>query len=243
MSNAVKLAVVVPTLNEAENIETVLQRVTDTMSRLDCRWEVIVVDDCSQDGTGNIVEEFAQRNACVRLVVRQHERGLAGAITHGWASTNADLLGVIDADMQHPPEVILVLLEKMLKGADLAIASRYIRPGSMDGWNPLRRFVSRVSVIASIPVQKREIRVRDPLSGFFMVRRRCIEGVQFQKTGFKLLLEILAKGKIRSVVEVPFRFGFRGAGTSKANILTGIHYLSLLLRLSLLRSSRPERLN
>src|SRR5581483_11256519 len=143
----------------------------------------------------------------------------------------------------HPPEVIAVLLEEMAKGADLAIASRYITPGSMDGWNSVRRFVSRVSVIASIPVQKRDIRVRDPLSGFFIVRRRCIEGLQFQKTGFKLLLEILAKGRIRSVVEVPFRFGFRGAGTSKANLLTGSHYLSLLLRLSFLRSSGKEQPN
>jgi dolichol-phosphate mannosyltransferase len=243
LSNVTKLAVVIPTLNEAGNIQAVLQRVAKVLSGTHQAWEILVVDDCSDDGTDRIVEQFAQTDSRVRLLIRKDERGLAGAITHGWGSTDADLLGVIDADLQHPPEVLADLIEQMREGADLAIASRYVRPGSMDGWNPLRKLLSRVSVIASIPVQRREIKVKDPLSGFFVVRRKCIDGFQFQKTGFKLLLEILAKGRIRSVVEVPFRFGFREAGSSKANAMTGIHYMSLLLRLSFLRSSRPEQPN
>jgi dolichol-phosphate mannosyltransferase len=240
---ATSFALVIPTLNEEGSIGAVLQRVVEVLGRTHCGWEILVVDDSSIDSTAKVVEQFAQADPRVRLLVRKKERGLAGAIIHGWSHTTADLLGVIDADLQHPPEAVVALLEQVMKGADLAIASRYIRPGSMDGWNPVRKLLSRVSVLASIPVQKDEIKVRDPLSGFFLVRRRCIEGLHFQKTGFKLLLEILAKGKIRSVVEVPFRFGFRESGVSKASAMTGIHYISLLLRLSFLRSSRQEQQN
>jgi len=241
LSDSTKFALVIPTLNEAGSVGNILERVSKALSRANCMWEIVVVDDCSNDGTGEIVEEFTRARSNVRLVVRREERGLAGAITHGWTCTNADVLGVIDADLQHPPEVLIDLLEHVQAGVDIAIASRYIRPGSMDGWNPIRKLLSRVSVLASVSVQRPEIQVTDPLSGFFVVRRRCIEGLSFQKTGFKLLLEILAKGRIRSVVEVPYRFGFREAGTSKANAMTGIHYMSLLLRLSFLRSSRPEQ--
>lgn len=243
MSNAIKLALVIPTLNESGNITTVLKRVTNALSETNLDWEIVVVDDCSEDGTGNIVKEFAQTNSRVRLVIRKGERGLAGAITDGWWCSDAELLGVIDADLQHPPEVLTDLIEQICRGADIAIASRYVRPGSMDGWNPVRKLVSRVSVIVSLPVQRREIKVKDPLSGFFLVRRKCIDGLQFQKTGFKLLLEILATGRIGSVVEVPFRFGLREAGASKANAMTGIRYMSLLLKLTLLRSAHPEQQN
>lgn len=240
MSSA-RFALVIPTLNEAGNIGEVLQRVNEVLSEANCSWEIVVVDDCSSDGTRDIVEQFARTTSKVRLVVRKEERGLAGAITHGWSRTNAEFLGVIDADLQHPPEVLIDLLKQVCGGADIAIASRYVRSGSMDGWNAIRKLLSRLSVLASIPVQRAEIQVKDPLSGFFVVRRECVERLSFQKTGFKLLLEILAKGRIRSVVEVPFRFGFRKAGTSKANAMTGVHYMSLLLRLSLLRRSRPEQ--
>jgi len=158
---------------------------------------------------------------------------------HGWCCTDADLLGVIDADLQHPPEVIVELLEEVMRGADIAIASRYVHPHSMDGWSPMRKFVSWVGISASIAVQRREIRVKDPLSGFFIVRRKCIEGLHFQQTGFKLLLEILAKAPLRMVREVPFRFSPRALGHSKADLMTCAHYASLLWRLW--KNAHPSR--
>jgi len=191
----------------------------------------LVVDDCSDDGTDRIVEEFAKTNSHVRLVTRKGERGLSGAIAHGWSQTDADLLGVMDADLQHPPETLPALIEEIRNGADIAIASRYLRPHSMKGWNPVRKVLSRVSVLASVLVQRREVRAKDPLSGFFTVRRDCIEGLEFQKTGFKLLLEILARAQITTVREVPFRFSPRMRDHSKANWKTGVDYISLLLRL------------
>jgi dolichol-phosphate mannosyltransferase len=155
-----------------------------------------------------------------------------GAIAFGWAHTNADLLGVIDADLQHPPELLPTLISKVADGCDIAIASRYVQPHSVDGWNPLRAAISRVSLLASKPVQIPALAVKDPMSGFFVLRRKCISGLEFQPTGFKLLLEILARGQISSVTEVPFKFAPRQQGKSKASLMTAVHYFSLLWRLS-----------
>ncbi len=218
-----------------------LARVTAALSDVATPWEILVVDDNSQDGTGRLVTEYAEQNKKVRLITRNGQRGLAGAITYGWSQTDADLLGVIDADLQHPPEVLPSLIAAVIHGADIAVASRYVRPNSMDGWNPVRKLLSRMSVAASLPVQRREVRVKDPLSGFFIVRRECIEGIEFQKAGFKLLLDILAKARIRSAIEIPFQFAVREQGESKANAMTGVHYLALLLKLGFKRGPRSEQ--
>jgi dolichol-phosphate mannosyltransferase len=237
---AERFALVVPTLNESGNIRRVLEQIVGALSSLPLQWEIIVVDDNSTDGTADLVRAFAASERRIRLSIRESQRGLSGAIIHGWAQTHAELLGVIDADLQHPPEVLPSLLAAMQNGADIAIASRYLRPNSMDGWNPIRKVLSRISVWASTPLQRREARARDPLSGFFVVRHACIEGIEFQKTGFKLLLEVLAKGRIKSVAEIPFRFATRERGVSKANAMTGVYYLSLLLKLSFNRRTRTE---
>jgi dolichol-phosphate mannosyltransferase len=104
-------------------------------------------------------------------------------------------------------------------------------PHSIDGWSPFRAAISRISLLASKPLQKPALEVKDPMSGFFVLRRKCFSGLDFQPTGFKLLLEILARGHINSVTEVPFKFAPRRRGKSKANFMTAVHYLSLLRRL------------
>jgi dolichol-phosphate mannosyltransferase len=225
-------ALVVPTLNEAASIEPLLSRLVAALSHSPVAWEILVVDDASSDGTPDIVKRFAESESRVRLLVRTGQRGLAGAITYGWAHSDVDLLGVIDADLQHPPELLPTLISKVADGCDIAIASRYVLPHSIDGWSPLRAAISRMSLLASKPVQKPGLEVKDPMSGFFVLRRKCIAGLAFQPTGFKLLLEILARGHVNSVTEVPFKFAPRQHGKSKANIMTAVHYLSLLRQLT-----------
>lgn len=225
-------ALVIPTLNEAGNIKTVLQRAVGALSAADVPWEILVVDDDSSDGTPDIAREFASSEPRVRVISRQGKRGLAGAITYGWGQTEATVVGVIDADLQHPPELLPALINGIREGADIAIASRYLNPTSMEGWNPLRRIVSKVGVVVGKRVEAPGLRVKDPLSGFFVFRRECIAGLDFQEAGFKLLLEILARGRIRSAIEIPFKFAVRTRGKSKANAMTAIHYLLLLMRLS-----------
>jgi dolichol-phosphate mannosyltransferase len=204
-------------------------------------WEILVVDDESVDGTAEIVTEYARANPRVRLTSRRGERGLAGAVTYGWAQTDADLIGVIDADLQHPPELLPELLREIVSGADIAIASRYIQAHSMDTWSPVRRLISRASSLASKTVQNPRLKVTDPMSGFFVVRRECIAGIEFQSAGFKLLLEILAKGRIRNVKEIPYKFELRQHGKSKANFMTAVHYFSLLWRLAFRRSREEHK--
>jgi dolichol-phosphate mannosyltransferase len=225
-----QFALVVPTLNEAGNIRLLLERAVAALSQTPVSWSIIVVDDDSKDGTGDIVREYASTDNRVRLVTRTGCRGLAGAITYGWAQTDADLLGVIDADLQHPPELLPVLISA-LRDFDLAIASRYVRSRSMHNWSLVRRVISRLSLLASAPLQKPALMVKDSMSGFFVLRRECISGVTFQATGFKLLLEVLSRGHVGSVTEVPFTFEPRQHGKSKANAMTALHYFSLLCRL------------
>jgi dolichol-phosphate mannosyltransferase len=232
-------SLVVPTLNEAGNINKLLTALTDALRGTPYEYEIVVVDDGSTDGTVERVRDWTKRDARVRLFSRTGERGLAGAVLFGWSQSRANLLGVIDADLQHPPELLPELL-KQTEHADIAIASRYARNQGTKGWNPLRAAVSRLSTLAAAPLIKKNLGVTDPMSGFFVIRRRCIEGLAFQTTGFKLLLEILVRGRIRTAREVPYQFGLRRAGRSKASASVAFHYLHLLGRLSrdlVLRSS------
>lgn len=233
-------SLVVPTLNEAGNIDQLLTALTDALRGTPYEYEIVVVDDGSTDGTVERVRDWTKRDARVRLFSRTGGRGLAGAVLYGWSQSRANLLGVIDADLQHPPELLPELL-KQTEHADIAIASRYARNQGTKGWNPLRAAVSRLSTLAASPLlSKKNLQVTDPMSGFFVIRRRCIEGLAFQTTGFKLLLEILVRGRIKTAREIPYQFGLRRAGRSKASASVAFHYLHLLGRLSrdlVLRSS------
>jgi dolichol-phosphate mannosyltransferase len=237
-----RFALVVPTLNEAGNVGRILSELTDTLGSTQIEYEIIVVDDGSTDGTVEQVREWSKRDSRIRLLSRAGERGLAGAVLYGWSQSRANLLGVIDADLQHPPELLPELL-KAAEQADIAIASRYAQGHGTKGWNPLRAAVSRLGTLAASPlISKKKLGVTDPMSGFFIIHRRCIEGLTFQTTGFKLLLDILVRGRIRKAREVPYRFGVRRSGRSKASATVALHYLHLLGRLSrdlVLRSSEP----
>jgi dolichol-phosphate mannosyltransferase len=227
-----KFALILPTLNEAGNIGTVLTKVRDVLEPLDIPYEVIVVDDGSTDGTPEIVSQFAEADKKVRILSRHGETGLAGAVIHGWNHSDAQLLGLMDADLQHPPELLPALLSAMEDGHDIAVASRYAARDGVRGWNPLRIAISRASTWVTLPFQRKGLRVKDPMSGFFIVRREAIDGLSFEAKGFKLLLEILVRANIRSALEIPFHFGRRHAGKSKASAAVAFHYVHLLGKLS-----------
>jgi len=227
-----KLALIVPTLNEAGNIESLMRQVQDALEPLDLNYELIVVDDGSSDGTPEFVKAWSRSDRRVRLVSRHNQRGLAGAVIHGWQHSDAGLLGVIDADLQHPPQLLPDLLAAIAEGCDIAIASRYAAKDGVRDWNPVRAAISRMSTWATLPLQRRDLRIKDPMSGFFVVRRTAIDGLCFETKGFKLLLEILVRGRIRTAREIPFRFGVRHAGKSKAGAAVAFYYLQLLGKLS-----------
>lgn len=226
-----KLALVIPTLNEEENIGRVLGRVRAALDATNIPFEVLVVDDDSRDRTAAVVEAIAEDDPRVRLIVRKGERGLSGAILDGWRNSDAGILGAMDADLQHPPELLPELYLAIAAGRDLAIGSRYTPGGGIGDWNAFRRLLSSAAVWATWPLQKRGARACDPMSGFFLVRRSCVDRIAFQRAGFKLLLDVLIRGRVRSVEEVPFDFGLRHGGESKAGAKVGWDYARLLLRL------------
>ena len=221
---------VIPTLHEAANIRTVIERIRCSLDPLEIPYELIVVDDDSRDGTDQLVRQMAASDCRVRFFSRD-ERGLGGAVIYGWQQSDAEVLGVIDADLQHPPELLPQLWKQVEAGSDVVLASRYALKGERPQWNPARHLLSRLAIAVTRPLQKRGLYVRDPMSGFFLVRRSCIRSVTLQTEGFKILLEILVRADLHSVAEVPFTFGRRRAGTSKANVRVGLDYLVLLRRL------------
>ena len=226
-----KLALVIPTLCEAGNIGHALCLAREALDPLHIDYEILVVDDDSCDGTGDVVTTIAETDPRVRLIVRKGERGLSGAVLDGWSQTDADVLGVMDGDLQHPAELLPVLYAAMAQGSDLAIGSRYTPGGELGGWNPMRKLLSAAAVWATWPLQRRRLRAKDPMSGFFLVRRSAVERIEFQRAGFKLLLEILVRARLASVEEVPFVFGSRFRGASKANFKVAWDYGKLLARL------------
>lgn len=229
-----RLGLVIPTFNEAGNVVPLLDRLRAISAQMPVECGLIVVDDNSTDGTADLVRIYAERDPRVRVLVRKGKRGLAGAVLHGWAQTDATVLGVIDGDLQHPPELLPALLESVLNGSDIAIASRYsTASGYTDiNWNRFRGLISRCGTVVTMPLQRRDLRVKDPLSGYFVLRRECIQGLHLQSEGFKILLEILVKGNIHNAVEIPFCFANRQWGRSKADFKVALHYLGLLGKLS-----------
>jgi dolichol-phosphate mannosyltransferase len=231
MARPQKLAIIIPTFHEAGNIHELLERLRRSADCLMVPYELIVVDDDSSDGIEAIVGRMSHQDPRIKLLLRKGARGLAGAVIHGWENTDAGLLGVIDGDLQHPPELLPAMWEALQDGADVVIGSRYVRHGTRPESSLFRRLISRLAIGMTRPLQKTGIRVSDPMSGFFLVRRPCIQNVRLHDQGFKILLDILVRGHIGSVREIPFSFSHRRAGSSKASVQVAIEYCLLLANL------------
>jgi len=224
------LSVIVPTYNEAENIGPLVERLHSALAGVD--YELIIVDD-STDGTANVLADAARSTPQLRVIHRDGQRGLASAVADGIAAARGDVLCVLDADLQHPPETLPTLLEALDRtGSDLVIASRYAPGGRYETFSAARRFVSRIATTLARVLLSRARSVSDPVSGFFAFRRRVIEGKTLRPVGYKILLEVLVRGDISRVVEVPYRFEARNAGQSKLTSSQHAEYLKHLLRLA-----------
>jgi dolichol-phosphate mannosyltransferase len=171
---------------------------------------MVVVDDGSPDGTADLADGLGATHP-IRVVRRARKAGLASAVVAGFAAARGDVLLVMDADLSHPPEVVPRMLEAIDGGVDLAVGSRYVAGGGTEDWPMTRRVVSRVACLMGNAL----VPIRDSTSGFFAIRRSVVEGVRLNPIGFKIGFEVMARGRYRKAVEVPYVFRDRELGKSK----------------------------
>jgi dolichol-phosphate mannosyltransferase len=222
------LSVIVPTYNEKDNIVPLVSRIHQVLSGRN--YEIVIVDDSSQDGTIELASNLAKQYP-IKLCVRREEKGLATAVIHGIKQASGNIIGVMDADLQHPPEVLPRLLKALEDGADMVFASRYIKGGGCPNWGLSRKVISRGAMTWSHILLPSSRRVKDPMTGFFMFRRENVDPDKLKPIGYKIALEILLVGDFKNVVEVPFIFKERSAGQSKLRPQQQIDYLKHIFSL------------
>jgi dolichol-phosphate mannosyltransferase len=231
------LSLVLPTYNEAKNIPAIVEQLTRLLDPvIPGQYELIVVDDNSPDKTWEIAQSIMAEYPQLRVMRRQAERGLSTAVIRGWQVANGEIVGVIDADLQHPPEVLLQMFAIIKEQADvdLVVASRHVEGGGVSDWSLIRRFLSRGAQILGLIILPGVVgRVSDPMSGYFMVRRQALVGKTMNPLGYKILIETLGRGDIGKVAEVGYVFQERLEGESKVTWKQYVDYLRHLVRLRL----------
>jgi len=230
-----QFSLIIPTYKEAKNIPQIVEQLSRLLdSQLAGDYELIVVDDNSPDDTWKVAQELTADYPQLQVMRRIEERGLSTAVIRGWQAARGEVLGVIDADLQHPPELLLQLWSEIQRGADLAVASRHVEGGGVSDWSIIRRFLSRGAQTIGLILLPGVIgRVSDPMSGYFMVRRQCLVGRPLSPLGYKILIEVLGRGKVPWIGEVGYVFQERQAGESKVTWKQYVEYLQHLLRLRL----------
>ena len=226
---ALDMAVVLPTYNECDNIPLLVAQLTEVLEGL--AWEAIFVDDDSPDGTADVVTAIARRDSRIRLIRRIGRRGLSSACIEGMMSTTAPVVAVMDADLQHDAGILPRMLERLRQDSlDVVVGTRNSDGGSMGEFGSWRVMLSRLGEKISQSVCR--VKLTDPMSGFFMLRRSFLLEVvhDLQGGGFKILVDLLASSQVPvRYGEVGYRFGARRHGESKLDVVVGIEYLFLIL--------------
>ena len=236
--NSPTLSLVIPTYNESRGLEALIERVYGVLDGAGIPAEIVVVDDNSPDGTGEVAENLARRFT-MKVVHRSGKLGLSSAVIDGWAVASGKILGVMDADLSHDSEILPDMVASITEGgAEVAVGSRYIPGGGLGEWPWFRQVTSKVAVLLGRPICP----VHDVTSGYLMFRRSVIQGVTLDPIGFKIGLEVLVRGRYETFTEVPYTFVDRAAGKSKFGMHEIRNYLVQLLRLGLFwLRNRPRR--
>ena len=221
-----KFSIVIPTYNEAGGIERLITGIDEVFKKNALDGEIIVVDDNSPDDTGDIVDRLSQTYP-VRCLHRPGKMGLSSGVIDGWkfARPESEAVGAMDADFSHDINILPQMVAALDTGGyGLAIGSRYVPGGGIENW-PLKR---KITSLVAISLAKPLTPVRDITSGYFLVKRSAIEDVELDPIGFKIGLEVIAKGHYGNVLEVPYVFTDRIAGESKLNQKEILNYLKQL---------------
>ena len=231
-----QFSLVIPTYHEVGNIGTLLSCLTIVLKDWD--YEIIVVDDHSTDGTREIVENFSHRNTKIKLITRLHEKGLSSAVLKGFSESAGTILGVMDADLSHDPKLLPEMISLIeTDKADCVAGSRNMQGGAISDWPWYRYLFSRTAAFFAKILSG--VSVTDPTSGYFCISRSVYETGKdaFKGRGYKILLEILVKGKPKKVIEKPFVFQDRKAGESKLSSRVMIEFFIQLCELLVYRVS------
>ena len=224
-----ELTVVIPTLNEAGNVEPLLEKLGVALAGIE--WEAIFVDDGSTDGTPDLLTRIAQKDRRVRMVRRIGRRGLSSAVVEGALASTTPIVAVIDADLQHDERILPDLYRAIAQdGNELAIGTRYAGTGSTGDWDDKRLKISRFATALASPIMK--TRLSDPMSGFFAVRRDVLleAAPGMSNVGYKILLDLVASSpRPLKLAEVGYTFGTRQSGESKLDEMVALEYVELLL--------------
>lgn len=227
-ARSTQISIIIPTYNESQNILGVLKSIEENLPA-DTFAQTIVVDDNSPDGTGKIVDDYLKNvkkiaNHTIDVIHRKTKDGLSSAILKGIQCATGNTIVVMDSDLSHPPNLLPKMLDALKHPKyDVAIASRYVKGGSINGWTLKRKIMSKVATF--IAKHGLGVSAKDPMSGFFAFKRQVIQGLKFDAIGYKMLLEILVKKRNAAIIEIPYTFTNRKFGSSKLSIGTVTDYL------------------
>ena len=223
------LSIIIPTFNEKMNVVNVTNRIKTVIDSI-YDYEIIFVDD-SLDDTTKYLDELRKIHENVRYIHRTGERGLATAAALGIKMSKGSIIVVMDSDLQHPPELIPQMIKSIEEGYDIVIPSRRIDGGNEEGLNIFRKTISYTASFIGKVFLKEIRNISDPTGGFFAFKKKILNGVTLNPIGWKILIEVLVRGKYTSVKEIPYKFEKRNYGSSKMSFIEQINYLRHIFRL------------
>ncbi len=220
------LSVLIPTLNEAENIVGLLQRIIFALDKTAITYEVVVIDDASVDRTPFLAENALGVKG--KIIRRQAvKRSLSLSVLNGMSQALGENMVVMDADGSHPPELLPEIIRYLEAGYELVVPSRYVKGGGVKDFPFTRRLISNFAC----SVGRSITRIKDNTSGFFGIKKSCLKGIRLSPQGFKIGLEVFVKARYRSYIEIPYIFENRKKGKSKLKGLTVLQYFLQVLGL------------
>lgn len=221
------VSIIIPTYNESENVKAFVPAIFDAFAKAGIAVEVIIVDDNSPDGTAEAADGMKGKYN-VKVLRRPEKMGLSSAVIEGMAKAEGGIIGVMDADLSHPPGAISEMIKPIIeKRFDITVGSRYVKGGGIGSWPLKRMIISKGAKLLARPV----IGLKDPLSGFFFFRKSVIEGKALNPSGYKIGLEIFVKSGNVRIAEIPYIFSDRKRGKSKLGWMEYVRYLQHISRL------------
>lgn len=225
------VSLIIPTFNESKTLPVLTGRIIRTLHQIRTDYEIWFVDD-SLDETPAILAELAAQHPQIHYIHRENTRGLGSAVVEGFAQAHGQFLIVMDADLQHPPEVLPDIIKALQDGADIVIPSRFVPGGSDGGLNVFRKAISWTARTIGQCFIKRLRCISDCTSGYFGLNRTVINNTATSPGSWKILMEILVKGHWQTITEIPYPFQARRAGESKMSIKEQWRYLKHVIALA-----------